>query len=186
MVDLIFDAARFENSEGNRAVYDELGITPKAIAPEMQERNRAERSIQTFIKCLCAVMTSQSLLGGIFWQYCAENIISCDKYIANVHSSPHTPIERVENRGAPDVLSICKFPFGCPTTDVRVGKQKLDSYGKRWAAKNVYGYAVGPSIINPGGRATRIMIPGKRYAVDRAQVHHCHVKQTSRASADCE
>ena len=97
-------------------------------------------------------------------------------YIANAHSSPHTPIERVENRGAPDVLSICKFPFGCPTTHVRVGKQKLDSYGKRWAAKNVYGYAVGPSIINPGGGATRIMIPGKRYAVDRAQVHHCHVK----------
>jgi hypothetical protein len=173
MVDLIFDAARFENSVANRAVYDELGITPKAIAPEMQERNRAERSIQTFIKCLCAVMTSQSLLGGIYWQYCAENIISCDMYIANAHSSPHTPIERVENRGAPDVLSICKFPFGCPTTHVRVGKQKLDSHGKRWATKNVFGYTVGPSIINPGGGATRIMIPGKRHAVDRAQVHHC-------------
>ena len=66
MVDLIFDAARFENSEGNKDVYDELGVTPKAIAPGGDtERNRAERSIQTFIKCLCA---SQSLLGGIFWQ----------------------------------------------------------------------------------------------------------------------
>ena len=45
-----------------------------------------------------------------------------------------------------------------------------------FATKNVFGYSVGPSIINPGGGATRIMIPGKRHAVDRAQVHHCHVQ----------
>jgi hypothetical protein len=176
MVNLIFDAARYENSVENGSIYDQLDITPLQIAPEQQARNRAERGIQTFIKCLCAVMVSQCLLGAVYWQYCAENIISCDRYIVNVHSSPLTPFERVENRGAPDVLTICKFPFGCPTTHVRVGKQKLRPYGKRFATKNVFGYSVGPSIINPGGGATRIMIPGKRHAVDRAQVHHCHVK----------
>ena len=95
MVDLIFDAARFENSEGNRAVYDELGITPKAIAPEMQERNRAERSIQTFIKCLCAVMTSQSLLG---WRHflavlCREHYILRQVYCQRAQLSAHADQE---------------------------------------------------------------------------------------------
>ena len=121
-------------------------------------------------------MLSQQTMGGMYWQLCAENCNSVHQYIVNQHSFPLTPIQRIENRGAPDVLKICKFPFGCPTTHVRVGKQKLAPHGKRWASKNVFGFAVGPSIINPQGGATRIMIPGKLKAVDRAHVQHCHVQ----------
>ena len=176
MVDLIFDAARFEMSQENLALYAELQITPKQLPPEEQRRNRAERNVQPFVKSWSAVMLSQSVMGGMYWQQCAEALNSVHALIVNKHSFPKTPVERIERRGAPDVLSICKFPFGCPTTHVRVGKQKLAPYGKRWATKNVFGYAVGPSIINPSGGATRIMIPGKRHPVDRAHVHHCHVQ----------
>jgi hypothetical protein len=176
MVNLIFDAARFEMSAENQKLYDELRITPQQIAPEEQERNRAERGIQPFVKSWSATMLSQQTMGGMYWQLCAENCNSVHQYIVNQHSFPLTPIQRIENRGAPDVLKICKFPFGCPTTHVRVGKQKLAPHGKRWASKNVFGFAVGPSIINPQGGATRIMIPGKLKAVDRAHVQHCHVQ----------
>ena len=75
---------------------------------------------------------------------------SADRYNVNVHSAPLTPVERVENLGASDVFKICKFPFGCPTVHVRVGKKKLGPYGKRWVSKNVFGYAVGPDIDTPG------------------------------------
>ena len=66
MVILVFDAARFENSEANREIYDELLITPRQIAPEQQRQSRAERSIQTFVKCLCAVIIVQSYLCAIY------------------------------------------------------------------------------------------------------------------------
>ena len=176
MVILVFDAARFENSEANREIYDELLITPRQIAPEQQRQSRAERSIQTFVKCLCAVIIAQSYLCAIYWEYAGQAVVSADRYIVNVHSAPLTPVERVENNGAPDIFKICKFPFGCPTTHVRVGKKKLGPYGKRFVSKNVFGYAVGPDIETPGSGATRIIIPGKRHAVNRMHVQHCHVQ----------
>ena len=74
------------------------------------------------------------------------------------------------------MFKICKFPFGCPTVHVRVGKKKLGPYGKRWVSKNVFGYAVGPDIDTPGSGATRIIIPGTRHAVNRKAVQHCHVQ----------
>jgi hypothetical protein len=58
-------------------------------------------------------------------------------------------VERVENNGAPDIFKICKFPFGCPTTHVRVGKKKLGPYGKRFVSKNVFGYAVDQTLRHP-------------------------------------
>jgi len=176
MVTLVFDAARFENSEANRKIYDDLLITPRIIEPEQQRQNRAERSIQTFVKCLCAVMIAQSYLCAVYWEYAGQAVVSADRYIVNVHSAPLTPVERVENKGAPDVFKICKFPFGCPTVHVRVGKKKLGPYGKRWVSKNVFGYAVGPDIDTPGSGATRIIIPGTRHAVNRKAVQHCHVQ----------
>ena len=90
--------------------------------------------------------------------YCAENIISCDKYIANVYSSPHTPIERVENRAAPDVLSICKFPFGPPTTHV------FESASTSWTHMG----SVGQARMCTGTQLDHLS--SKRF------ISHCHVK----------
>jgi len=91
MVDLIFDAARFENSEGNRAVYDELGITPKAIAPEKQERNRAERSIQTLLHqvFVCCDDIAIFAWGHLLAVLCREHYILRHVYCQRSQLSAH-------------------------------------------------------------------------------------------------
>ena len=120
---------------------------------EQQAQNRAERGVLTLIKCfLCCHVASVFIGCDILTVLCGEHhTMQCEysEYTQLLHWRQFR--ESRTARGTPSVLKLYKLPFGYPTTHVRVGKQKLGPYGKQWVTNNVFGYSVGPSIINLRG-----------------------------------
>jgi hypothetical protein len=149
-----------------------LGVTTDPAAPESQFQNDVERSVQTVVKGVGAVLARQLFLSNIFWHLALIAFIHASNCCPNTLSDDYSPWYHITHKH-PNIPKWFKFYFGQPVVSV-VLRQHKGSF--KFAPHSEFGYAVGSSLGSNG--ATLVYIPSRgtdavyeRYDVRHVKLH---------------
>ena len=158
MVILRVDAGKVENAAEFTSALLRMGIQPDAALPEQQYENPVERSMQTLVKGVSAMMLMQSYLPAVFWPFAVLDWIHTRNYTPNALTVTSAPITCV-TKELPNLSKRFKFPFGSPVVSTVLNRTgQLAKHGT-FVERNEFGITLGSTKGNNGG--TLLHIPAR-------------------------
>ena len=146
-----------EMSEFLRNQGEHPPITVQPSPPYTQQQDPVERSIQTMIKGVGALLVDQFMLPNTYWHHAVRTWALGHNATPNTHTPESTPIQEVTHK-PPDLDVFFNLPFGCPVViNKEVGRTSVE--GGTFQVINDFGVALGD---NPTGNGSiEVYIPGK-------------------------
>ena len=124
--------------------------------PYSQQQDPVERSMQTMIKGVGALLVDQFMLPNTHWHSALRTWVMGHNATPNTHTPESTPLQEVTHK-PPNLEVFFNFPFGCPVViNKEIGRT---GPGGTFQTINDFGIALGD---NPNGNGSiEVLIPGK-------------------------
>jgi hypothetical protein len=149
------DAGTVENDSTVIQQLQLIGVHADPAAPECQFQNDVERSVQTVIKGVGAVLSRQLFLNHQFWALALLAFLFASNCTPNTLSGDYSPWYHITHRH-PQISKWFKFYFGQPIVAVTLAQAKSSF---KFACHGEFGYAVGSSEGSNG--ATLVYLPSR-------------------------
>ena len=171
---LRFDAGSVSNSALMTDILQQYHITPAPAAPEQQQQNFSERTVQTIYKRMAANFADQLLLGLQYWGDNVKAVVDLMAILPNTkcpHSSPWKEFTGLD----PDITSH-KFKFGQPGVSSIVGNSTITPFDislrprTHQDAKNEFVVAIGQPQFG-SNQSVLVVIPGRRDLLPLVRYH---------------
>ena len=181
MTTLRFDAGSVSNSAFLTAILQQYQITPAPAAPEQQQQNFCERSVQTIYKRMAANFADQLLLGLQYWGHNVKAVVDLMAILPNTKCPCSSPWKEFTGLD-PDIVSR-KFKFGQPGVASIVGNSTITPFDNSLRprthqdAKNEFVVAIGQPEYG-SQQSVLVVIPGRRDLLPLVRYHFTPITGT--------